>query len=130
MNYFIITYITYLLLTLSITIWVATTLFKNGRVFLFDIFHGNAELAASVNKLLLTGFYLVNLGYAIYTLQVVQGMHSVQDVIEVLSIKIGWIILVLGGVHFFNLFVFFRLRKKAIHEKSLREKYGIVPDGK
>ncbi len=62
MNYNIVSYLIYIPVTVAITIWVASTLFKNGRVFLVDIFHGNDLLADSVNKLLLVGFYLINIG--------------------------------------------------------------------
>lgn len=120
MNYIIITYILYLAITISITIWVARTLFKNGKVFLIDIFHGNKEMADSVNNLLLVGFYLVNLGYAVYTLEVTSSIGNFQEVIEKLSLKIGLIILILGGMHFFNLYIFFTLRKKATQEKRFR----------
>ena len=68
MNYTILTYSIYLPTTVLLTIWVARTLFKNGRVFLVEIFHRDEVLADSVNKLLLVGFYLVNVGYAVYTL--------------------------------------------------------------
>ena len=127
MNYIIITYIIYLLLTISITIWVATTLFRNGKIFLVDIFNGNRDLANSVNNLLLTGFYLINIGYAVYTLQVTNAITNMQLVIEELSIKIGLIILILGAMHFFNLYIFFKLRKKALYEKAVREKYHLSP---
>jgi hypothetical protein len=110
----------YLGLTISITIWVARTLFRNGKVFLIDIFHGNKELADSVNNLLLVGFYLINLGYAVYTLQVTSSITNAQEVIEKLSIKIGLIILILGAMHFFNLYIFFTLRKRAMMEKRFR----------
>ncbi len=116
MNYIIITYSFYLVITIALTIWVARTLFKNGKVFLIDIFHGNKELADSVNNLLLVGFYLINIGYAVYTLQVTSAISNVQQVIESLSLKIGLIILILGGMHFFNLYIFFALRKKATQE--------------
>ena len=119
MNYVILTYCIYLLLTISLTIWVARTLFKNGKVFLIDIFHGNKELADSVNNLLLVGFYLVNIGYAVYTLQVTSHIYNLQEVIEELSLKVGLIILILGGMHFFNLYIFFNLRKKAIAYKGV-----------
>ena len=115
-NYIIPTYVTYLLVTIALTIWVAKTLFKNGKVFLVDIFHGNKELADSVNNLLLVGFYLVNIGYAVYTLQINSGIVSAQAMIEMLSVKGGFIILLLGAMHFFNLFVFFKLRKKATEQ--------------
>jgi hypothetical protein len=121
MSPIIITYTLYLLITICLTIWVARTLFKNGKIFLIDIFHGNKELADSVNNLLLVGFYLINIGYAVYTLQVNNIITSTQQVIEELSIKIGLIILILGAMHFFNLYIFFNLRKKAVHEKQLKE---------
>ena len=122
MNPIIITYAFYLLITICLTVWVARTLFKNGKVFLIDIFHGNKELADSVNNLLLVGFYLINLGYAVYTLQVTNVIVTTQQVIEELSIKIGLIILILGAMHFFNLYIFFNLRKKAVHEKQMKER--------
>lgn len=116
MNYIIITYCFYLVITIALTVWVARTLFKNGKVFLIDIFHGNKELADSVNNLLLVGFYLINIGYAVYTLQVTSSVTNFQEVIEKLSLKIGLIILILGAMHFFNLYIFFTLRKKATQE--------------
>ena len=113
MNYIILTYALYLPITIMLTVWVARTLFTNGRIFLVDIFHGNALLADSVNKLLVVGFYLVNIGYAVYTLQIFGEITNAQVVIEKLSVKLGAIILILGGMHFFNLFVFFKLRRRA-----------------
>jgi hypothetical protein len=101
------------MITISLTIWVAKTLFTNGRVFLVEIFHENELLADSVNKLLVVGFYLINIGYAVYTLQIYDEIGTIQGVIESLSLKIGGIILILGGMHFFNLFVFFKLRRNS-----------------
>ena len=116
MNYYILTYTLYVVLTIGLTVWVANTLFKNGRIFLVDIFHGDEALADNVNKLLLVGFYLINIGYAVFTLKILGSVTTAQAVIETLSVKIGGIILILGGMHFFNLFVFFRLRTRAKNE--------------
>ena len=117
MNSIIILYTAYLACTIVLTIWVAHTLFKNGQVFLIDIFHGNKELADAVNNLLWVGFYLVNIGYAVYTLKTYDLVQNARDVIEVLSLKLGAIILILGGMHFMNMFIFFRLRKRALIDK-------------
>ena len=125
MNYVILTYAIYLVLTISLTIWVACTLFKNGKVFLVDIFHGNKELADSVNNLLLVGFYLINIGYAVYTLQVDSSIINLQEAIESLSLKVGLIILILGAMHFFNLYIFFNLRKKAIVYKPVASQINL-----
>ena len=116
-NNILLLYGLYVFITIGLTIWVARTLFRNGKLFLVDIFHGNQPLAQAVNNLLLVGFYLVNLGYAIYTLKVIDQVSETRQVIEILSAKIGAIILILGGMHFFNMFLFFRLRKRALVEK-------------
>jgi len=121
MNYFILTYAVYLLISISLTIWVAKVLFKNGRIFLVDIFHGQIDLADSVNKLLVVGFYLINIGYMSLALKEVDKIPGAQEVVEVLSHKLGWIILILGGMHFLNLTIFFKLRNKA----KLAERAGI-----
>jgi hypothetical protein len=119
MNYTVLTYSIYLPATILLTIWVARTLFTNGRIFLFEIFHQDNILADSVNKLLLVGFYLINIGYAVYTLKIISTIEGTQAVIEMLSQKVGWIILVLGAMHFFNLFILFSLRRKAQHASKV-----------
>ena len=121
MSNIIITYSLYLIVTFSVTIWVANTLFKNGKVFLIDMFHGNKELADSVNNLLVVGFYLINIGYAVFTLKLTNNITNAQEIIENLSFKIGLIILILGAMHFFNLYIFFTLRKRAMFEKKIAQ---------
>ena len=48
--------------SLGLTIWLARTLFKNGEVFLEEVFADNPRMARPVNHLLVVGFYLLNLG--------------------------------------------------------------------
>jgi hypothetical protein len=106
-------YLSYLLISFAVTVWVARTLHKNGRVFLVDAFHGNAELADSVNHLLVVGFYLINIGYVTLALRTYENLNTLRGSIELVSDKIGIVLLVLGGMHFFNLFVFSRMRKRS-----------------
>lgn len=49
-------YSSYLVISVALTVWVARTLYRSGRVFLLDAFRGNEELADSVNRLLVVGF--------------------------------------------------------------------------
>src|SRR5256886_16834877 len=98
----IITYLVYLAISIGLTIWVAHTLHKNGRVFLVDAFHGNESLADSVNHLLVVGFYLVNLGWVCLILKLGYDIASPKEGIEALSVKIGTVLLVLVGMHFFK----------------------------
>ena len=123
MNNIILLYGLYVAITIVVTIWVARTLFKNGKKFLIDIFHGNKDLADAVNNLLVVGFYLINIGYAVYTLRVADRVDNARDVIEILSLKLGAIILILGCMHFMNMFIFFRLRRRALIEKKQNASY-------
>jgi hypothetical protein len=108
------TYLTYLAISIALTIWVAKTLHNNGRIFLVDAFGGNEALADSVNHLLVVGFYLINVGYVTLALKEGQAPGDLQGVLETLSGKLGVVLLVLGGMHFFNLFVFSKMRKKGL----------------
>ncbi len=114
----ITTYLIYLAISIALTVWVARTLHKNGRVFLVDVFHGNEALADSVNHLLVVGFYLVNFGYVSLALKLGYEVGSAQEGIEALSLKVGMVLLVLGSMHFFNLFIFSRMRRRASSHNS------------
>jgi len=109
----VVTYFVYLLISVNLTIWVARTLHKRGAIFLVDAFHGNAELAASVNHLLVVGFYLINIGFVSLALKSNAHIVNSRAAIEMLSDKLGWVLLILGGMHFFNLYVFSRIRSRA-----------------
>jgi len=114
MNHIVFTYLLYLAISVTLTIWVARTLHQNGRVFLVDVFHGNEALADSVNRLLVIGFHLINLGYISLTLKLGYSVVDLQEAIEALSWKVGAVLVVLGGMHFFNLFVFSRIRRRGV----------------
>jgi len=107
-------YLAYLAISVALTVWVARTLHKNGRIFLVDSFLGNESLADSVNHLLVVGFYLVNIGFVTLALKYGDKAVDAQTGLEILSSKVGMVLVVLGAMHFFNLFVFSRMRRRAI----------------
>lgn len=113
------TYLSYLLISIALTVWVAKTLHKNGRIFLVDSFLGNEALADSINHLLVVGFYLINFGYVTLALKSADKPDDLQGILETLSGKIGWVLLILGGMHFFNLLVFSKMRKRALLQNAL-----------
>jgi hypothetical protein len=118
-TYVVWSYLAYLAASIMLTIWVAHTLHKNGRIFLVDAFHGNEALADSVNHLLVVGFYLINFGYVFLALKLGHKPWDLATGIEFFSTKIGLVLLVLGGMHFFNLYVFSRMRRRALHPPDL-----------
>jgi hypothetical protein len=109
------TYLVYLGISIALTIWVARTLSTNGRVFLIDSFASDERLADSINHLLVVGFYLINLGYVALALKLGEKPVTTQGAIEFLSTKVGLVLLVLGAMHFFNVFVIAKWGKRAAH---------------
>jgi len=112
------TYLAYRLISVALTVWVARTLHKNGRIFLVDSFHGNEPLADSVNHLLVVGFYLINIGYVALALKHGSEVANAREAIETLSTKVGLVLVVLGVMHFFNLFLFSSMRRRATLQKQ------------
>lgn len=112
MDYTVATYLAYVLIAVPITIWVASTLSRNGRVFLADVFHGEAGLADAVNRLLVVGFYLINLGFVMLYVRAGGEVVDLTGLLETLSVKIGVVMLVLGVIHFANVLVFSSMRRR------------------
>lgn len=112
-SYTVTAYIIYLPIVLLLTWYVAHTLFRNGIVFMHDIFFNREEIARATNSLFKIGFYLLNLGFALYILRIDDLLNSTQSTIEVLSSKIGGFSIYLGFMLFFNLYLFFRGKRVA-----------------
>jgi hypothetical protein len=120
MDYRVLEYLLYLPISVVLTVWVARTLFHHGRPFLSDVFPGNAELAGAVNHLLVVGFYLINLGYVSLQLKLDTAPTAWAELIEALAGKVGLVLIVLGVLHFGNLYVFARIRERARHPRHGR----------
>lgn len=107
-----ISYVLYLIIALAITVWVARTLSKNGIVFLVQCFGQNEELARSTNHLLVVGFYLINIGFITLTLSYAGEPQTVSGAMRFLAGKVGLAVMVLGGMHFFNMAMIARFGRK------------------
>jgi hypothetical protein len=107
----------YLAITLGVTVWVGRTLHANGKAFLVDTF-GSEQIADSVNHLLVVGFYLINIGYVCFVLKLQERPEDVASAIELLSAKLGLVLIVLGVMHFFNLLLFSRFRSAALERQQ------------
>ena len=117
----LIGYSLYLPIALFLTYYVSKTLFKNGKIFMLDIFKGREEIAEATNKLFETGFYLLNIGFALMILEMQLYQNSYQELVEKLSYKIGGFSIYLGIMLFFNLYFFFRGKRKAKELKTISE---------
>lgn len=122
-----VAYAFYVALSIGMTIWVARTLHKNGRIFLVDAMNGNEKLADSVNHLLVVGFYLVNIGFVSLFLKYGTKPGNWEAAIEFLSTKMGIVLLTLGAMHFLNIIIFSKARSRAL---LFRVPPPVEPDGR
>ncbi|WP_225825121.1 hypothetical protein [Streptomyces naphthomycinicus] len=112
----VIAYVIYLVVSVALTVWVARTLSRNGRIFLADVLRGNEKLADAVNHLLVVGFYLVNLGFVALYLSGDETIEDTRGIFEALSTKLGVVLLVLGAMHLGNVYVLNKIRRRGLME--------------
>jgi hypothetical protein len=101
----------YVGVAVGITVWLAKTLFHNGAAFLHDVFVGKPELAEAVNRLLVTGFYMLSLGYSLFILRASRGYDGFAAV-QFLVNRLALMLVSLAAIHFVNVFVFWRIRAR------------------
>ena len=118
MNYTVLAYLIYLPVAIAMTVWVARTLHRNGRVFIVAAFRGNETMADSVNHLLVVGFYLINIGFITTALRYGEKPATLEAMLEFLSSKLGVVLLVLGAMHFFNIFNLDKMRRKGTRAEA------------
>ncbi|MEV6298499.1 hypothetical protein AB0M02_03740 [Actinoplanes sp. NPDC051861] len=118
MDYKAVMYLVYLVVSIGLTVWVATTLSRNGQIFLEEVF-ADSKLARAVNQLLTMGFYLLNLGYMSVAMRSAATVASTSEVLETLSLKIGLVLLVLGVLHFCNVYFLGRYRRGRLRQAQL-----------
>lgn len=111
-DYQVLVYATYALVAVGLTAWLARTLYRAGAVFLTEVFEDKPDLAGAVNRLLVTGFYMLNLGYASFLLQTDEAPIGLGGAIESLARKLGVLLVSLALLHFVNMAVFWKLRRR------------------
>ena len=122
-----VAYTIYLPIVIVLTWYVAHILFKNSKIFMQDIFNGKTDIAFSTNKLFETGFYLLNLGFALVIMEITRYIGDSQTMLEILSTKIGGFSIYLGIMLFFNLYLFFRGRRISRQKARMIDTFNQVP---
>jgi hypothetical protein len=112
MEYGIMVYAVYAIVAVGMTALLARTLYRAGAVFLDDVFEGNPELAGAVNRLLVVGFYMLNLGYGLFLLRA-EPQATAFDAVAYLVNRLAILLVTLGVIHFVNVFVFWKIRHRA-----------------
>ncbi len=111
MNYNILSYLIYALITIYIIVWVGRQLHRNGRVFMLSLFGQQAQITDTTNNLLLVAYYLFNIGYAILQFSFWIDVSNIATMLSSIADKTGILILILAGLHYNNMFVIYILSK-------------------
>ena len=111
-NTLILIYAIYGAIAIALVVWLARTLFTNGTVFLEDVFTERPEMAHAVNRLLVIGFYMLNLGYALLLLPGGNRPATNLEASELPICKLGILLASLGVIHFINMYVFWKIRQR------------------
>jgi vacuolar-type H+-ATPase subunit I/STV1 len=99
----ILSYLIYISLTTVITFIVGNSLHKTGKVFLSHLFTKELDVMLTVNNILLIGYYLLNIGFALYTMNNWDKITTVSQLIQDTGYHISIILMTLGIIHYFNI---------------------------
>ncbi len=123
MNYNITGYCIYLSFTFTVIVYVGLICYKHGQVYCLQIFNGNEELTKRTNNILLTSYYLFNMGYCLITINNWQSLYSWKECIDSLSRKSGLILIAIGFLHFLNIISLIYISQK---QKNLSQTNQIL----
>ncbi len=112
MTYNTLAYIIYIPIVFFITIKIGWVFYNNGAIVLKSFFKNDPNLISSVNTLLLIGYYLVNLGAAVYSIAYWKQLNNAYQMLSTLTEVIGSIMFFLAILHYNNIFWIIRLSKK------------------
>ena len=105
-------YIIYLAITYFITVKVGLAFYRNGAIYILNLLPENEKLAHVINKMLLTGYYLLNLGYAAMKIKTWEQINTWAQLISSISLMTGKIMLTLALIHFMNMAVIYFIRQR------------------
>jgi len=100
----LIAYIIYLLFTATVILAVGHYLYRSGAVLVSKAFLSDPGLGLTINKLLLVGYYLLNIGGAILLVSIWPDLENITQFMSSLFYFIARLLLVLGAMHYINVF--------------------------
>lgn len=106
----VITDLLYTAISLALVHMVGQTLSRNSRAFLPQK-PGQDGMAEAVTRVLVVAYYLLALGFIALTMPTWSHVSGPGQAMELLSIQVGILLLVLGGLHLAGTAVLARLRR-------------------
>lgn len=120
-------YVVYVLLAVALITWLGFLLQRDGRIFLDDVFWDQTDLAAAVSRLLVTGFLVFTLGYALLLLRIdieATPIMALQTSVQ----QFGVLLLSLGAMHSLNMLILLQVRKRAAGRRTQARRRRAAPE--
>lgn len=117
----IVVYVIYVLLAVGLITWLSVMLRRDGRVFLNDVFHSQPQLAGSVSQLLVTGFLVFTMGYALLLLRI-DGRATTIGALRSSARQFGYLLLTLGAMHSLNMMILLAVRRRSTERSAPRRR--------
>jgi len=117
MNGAVIVYLVYVALAIALISWLGVLLHRDGRIFLDDVFRSQTDLAAAVSRLLVTGFLVFTLGYALLLLRIDVGATPIAALRSSVQ-QFGLLLLSLGAMHSLNMLILLQVRRRAVSRRA------------
>jgi hypothetical protein len=114
----VVSYLTYLLISISLTLLVGRALARYGRLVLLDVLGGDDSTADGISKLHVVAFYLLTLGFITLTMRISGDIGSARQAFQLLAVKIGEVLLVLGVLYLGDITLLNRLRRRAAPQRA------------
>jgi hypothetical protein len=121
MNGAIVVYVVYVALAIALISWLGVLLHRDGRIFLDDVFRSQTDLAAAVSRLLVTGFLVFTLGYALLLLRI-DGRATTVGALRSSARQFGYLLLTLGAMHSLNMMILLAVRRRSTERSAPRRR--------
>ena len=105
------TYIIYLLLSSTIVLWVGEACYKNGQVYILNYFPDRINFGNGINNLLRIAYYLLNIGLIVWSLNTMNHINSLEEVILEITKRLSYMILIIASLHFINIYTVYLIHK-------------------
>ena len=106
-------YVLYLIVSIALTVVTATILTRSGKTFLTRVFGGDEALGQALSRLFAVGFYLLNFGFIILAMRSSATVHGTRQAMDLLSVKLGEALLIIGALHLLNVLVLARIGRRS-----------------
>lgn len=114
MNLNLLAYCIFLAIVVYIIVVIGRICYRNGNVYVLSLMPGHEDLCIRINRMLLIGYYLINIGYAATTLIRWRTITTYAQLVDMTASALAIIICMLAVLHYLNIYILTKYIQKLI----------------